>query len=407
MRLTAKRVARLLKRPGRHPDGDNLYLRVSSPGNASWLLRYERAGHERMLGLGPLHTVTLAEARTRAKAARQLLLDNIDPIDQKHAQKAERALAAAKSMTFAEAAQAYFDQHERKWKNPKHRDQWMSTMRSYVFPKIGNLPVGAIDTGLVLKCIEPHWQTTTETMSRVRGRVESVLDWATVRGYRTGENPARWKGHLAEVLPSRSDIAKPNHHAALPYADIGAFMVELRSRDAVAARALEFTILTAARTGETIGARVGELDLKEKIWTIPAGRMKGGKQHRVMLSNRAIEILSEVPHEDGNDHVFIGPTAGAGLSNMAMTAVLKRMGHGDITVHGFRSTFRDWAAECTNTPNHVVEMALAHVIGDKTEAAYRRGDLAKKRKVLMEQWAAFCAKHNGGAVVVPMQRARR
>ena len=250
MKLTAKRVARLLKKPGRHPDGDNLYLRVSSPGNASWLLRYERAGRERMLGLGPIATVTLAEARNRAKAARLLLLDNIDPIDQKRAQKAERALAAAKSITFAEAAQAYYDQHERKWKNPKHRDQWLSTMRTYVFPKIGNLPVSAIDTGLVLKCIEPHWQTTTETMSRVRGRVESVLDWATVRGYRAGENPARWKGHLAEVLPSRSDIAKPNHHAALSYADIGAFIAELRTRDAVAAKALEFTIITAARTGE-------------------------------------------------------------------------------------------------------------------------------------------------------------
>jgi Arm DNA-binding domain/Phage integrase family len=280
MKLTAKRVARLLKKPGRHPDGDNLYLRVSSPGNASWLLRYERDGRERMLGLGPLHTVTLAEARSRAKAARQLLLDGIDPIDEKRAQKAQRALEAAKSITFAEAAQTYYDQYERKWKNRKHAAQYMSTLKTYVFAKIGNLPVSAIDTGLVLKCIEPIWQDKTETASRVRGRIESVLDWAKVRGYRAGENPARWKGHLAEVLPARSDIAKPNHHPALPYREIGAFMTELRTHNAVSAAALEFTALTAARTNEVIGAKWDEINLKEKVWTVPAGRMKGGRQHR-------------------------------------------------------------------------------------------------------------------------------
>ncbi len=409
MRLTAKRVARNLKRPGRYPDGDNLYLRVSSPGKASWLLRYERAGRERMLGLGPLHTVSLAEARIRAKAARQLLLDGLDPIDQRRTQRAERALAAAKAMTFAEAAQAYFAQHEPKWKNRKHAAQFMSTLRTYVFPKIGALPIASIDTGLVLKCIEPHWPDKTETMSRVRGRIESVLDWATVRGYRAGDNPARWKGHLAEVLPSRGAIAKPNHHPALPYAEIGAFLTDLRSRDAIAARALEFTILTAARTGEVIGARWDEIDLEEKVWAVPAGRMKGGRQHRVPLSKPALELLSALPHEDGNPHVFIGPSAGAGLSNMAMASLLKRMGHAGITVHGFRSTFRDWAGERGNFPNFVVEMALAHVVGDKVEAAYRRGDLLAKRKALMDSWAAYCAKPANGAngTVVPMRRARR
>jgi integrase len=406
MRLTTKRVARFLKTPGRYPDGDNLYLRVSTPGNASWLLRYERDGRERMLGLGPIATINLAEARVRAKAARQLLLDGIDPIDQKRADKAQRALAAARAITFAEAARDWHKQHEASWKNPKHARQVIDTLATYAFPKIGALPVSAIDTGLVLKCIEPHWQDTTETMSRVRGRIEAVLDWATVRGYRTGENPARWKGHLAEVLPSRSKIAKPNHHAALPYAEIGAFMAELRSRDAVAARALEFTILTAARTGEVIGAKWDEIELKERVWTVPEGRMKGGKEHRVPLSNRAIKILSELPREEGNDYIFIGPSDGAGLSNMAMTAVLKRMGHGDVTVHGFRSAFKDWADECTNTPIHVTQMALAHVIGDKVEAAYRRGDLYAKRKVLMDRWASYCAKKTNG-VVVPLQRKAR
>jgi integrase len=403
MKLTAKRVVRFLKKPGRYPDGDQLYLKVSTPGRASWILRYERDGHERMLGLGPLHTIGLSEARIRAKAARQQLLDGLDPIDQRRAQKAERALAAAKAMTFAQAAQAYFDQHERKWKNRKHAAQFISTLRAYVFPKIGALSVAAIDTGLVLKCIEPQWHAKTETMSRVRGRIESVLDWATVRGYRTGDNPARWKGHLSEVLPARGAIAKTTHHAALPYNQIGEFIADLHTREGVAARALEFLVLTAARTGEVIGARWDELDLDSKVWTIPAGRMKGGRQQRVPLSDRALELLAEVPREESNPHVFIGPTAGAGLSNMAMTSVLKRMGQ-DVTVHGFRSTFRDWAAERTNYPNHVVEMALAHVVGNKVEAAYRRGDLFTKRQALMAAWAAYCAKlPSNGEVVVPLR----
>lgn len=419
MRLTAKRVAKFLKTPGRYPDGDNLYLRVSSPGNASWLLRYERNGKERMCGLGPLHTVTLAKARDRAKAAREQLLDNIDPIDAKRAQKAERALEAAKSMTFAEAARSWHEQHEASWKNRKHAKQVIDTLATFAFPVIGKLPVSAIDTGLVLKCIEPHWKDTTETMSRVRGRIESVLDWATVREYRSGENPARWKGHLKQALPSRAKIAKPKPHPALPFAEIGEFMVELRSREGVAAKALEFTILTAARTGEVIAAKWDEIDPKEKIWTIPEGRMKAGKEHRVPLSKRALEILEEVPHEDGNDHIFIGPSAGVGLSDAALGAVIKRINEkraarglplftdpkqndAPIVPHGFRSTFKDWANETTNTPMHVTQMALAHAIGDKTEEAYRRGDLAKKRKVLMDNWANYCAKSNG--VVLPMQR---
>ena len=283
MKLTAKRVAKLLKRPGRYPDGDNLYLRVSRPGKASWLLRYERAGRERMLGLGPIATISLGEARERAKAARRQLLDGIDPVDQKRAQRAQQALIAAKAMTFREAAQAYFDHHEKSWKNAKHRAQFLSTMVMYVYPEIGNLPVGGIDTGLVLKCIEPIWADKTETASRVRGRIENVLGWATVRGYRTGDNPARWKTHLSEVLPKRGKVAKVEHHPALPYSEIAGFIADLRAREGVAARALEFAILTAARTGEVIGANWEEIDLQAKTWTIPARRMK---RHRACTKFR-------------------------------------------------------------------------------------------------------------------------
>lgn len=386
MSLTVKQLPKL--EPGRHGDGLGLYLRVASKTNRSWVFRYERDGRERWLGLGPLHTVDLAKARDDARNARLMLRDGIDPIERRKEEKAARRLAAAKMLTFEQAATAYHRQHEKKWKNAKHRAQFISTLKEYAYPVIGKLPVGAVDTGLVLKCIEPIWQEKTETASRVRGRIESVLDWCTVRGYRSGDNPARWKGHLAEVLPARSSIAKAEHHAALDYRQLPAFMAELRQRDGIAARALEFTILTAARTGEVIGAQLGELD--GSTWTVPADRIKGGKEHRVPLSDAAAAILESLPTERGNDHLFIGPAKGRGLSNMAMASVLKRMNREEITVHGFRSTFRDWAAEQTHTPNHVVEMALAHVVGDKVEAAYRRGDLFEKRTELMTAWARFC-----------------
>jgi integrase len=387
--LTSKKVDRT-KTPGRLHDGHGLYLQIKGAENKSWLLRYERDGRERWLGLGPLHTFSLKEARERARAARQLLHDGIDPIEDRKAKRAERALAAAKSMSFRDCAEAYIAANESAWKNAKHAAQWTATLKTYVYPHIGGLAVADIDTGLVLKCVEPIWHDKTETASRVRGRIESVLDWATVRKYRTGDNPARWQGHLEHALPSKSRLAKVNHHAALPYAELPDFMRRLRERDGVAAKALEFTVLTAARTNEVIGAHRPEIDLQAGTWTIPPGRMKGGREHTVPLSKRAVELLRELPTEKGNGHVFIGPTQGAGLSNMAMTAVLRRMGHGDITVPGMRSTFRDWAAECTNYPNHVVEMALAHAIGDKVEAAYRRGDLFKKRQQLAEAWAKFC-----------------
>ena len=343
--LTAKKVERA--KPGRYRDGEvkGLYLQVRSATNKSWLLRYERDGVERWHGLGPADTFSLKEARLRARAARQLLHDGVDPIEHRKAQRAASAAAKAKELTFREAAQRYLDQHENKWKNRKHRQQWENTLKSYAYPILGNMSVADIDTPTVLRAVEPIWLEKTETASRLRGRIESVLDWCTVRGFRTGDNPARWKGHLAEVLPGRGQVAKVEHHAALPYRELPSLMQALRHREGTAARALEFTILTAARTGEVIGARWDEIDLDGMMWTVPAGRMKGGKEHRVPLSEHAIALLRELPTEEGNPHVFIGPSQGAGLSNMAMTSVLRRMGHGDITVHGMRSTFRDWAAE--------------------------------------------------------------
>jgi integrase len=389
MGLTVKQVAKL-SAPGRYFDGNGLVLQIVSETNRSWLFRYQRNGKERWLGLGPLHTIDLVEARERARKARQLLLDGIDPLEQKKAEKVTRQLAEAKALTFEQAATAYFNQHEKKWKNDKHRAQFLSTLKEYVFPTIGNLPIASIDTGLVLKCIEPIWSSKTETASRVRGRIESVLGWAKVRGYRSGDNPAQWKGHLSEVLPAKTSITKVEHHPALDYRQMPRFIEELRQREGISARALEFTILTAARTSEVIGAIWDEIDLDNKVWTVPPGRIKGGKEHRVPLSDAAVAILENIPTERGNNHVFIGSQKGSGLSNMSMTAVLKRMKHGGVTVHGFRSTFRDWAAEQTHTPNFVVEMALAHVVGDKVEAAYRRGDLLEKRQQLMNDWARYC-----------------
>ena len=402
MPLTTKKVPSLTE-PGRYGDGHGLYLQVISPSNRSWLLRYERAGRERWMGLGALHTFSLTEARERARKARQQLADGIDPLEARKAERTQRALRIAKEETFENCVMHFFATHEAKWRNPKHRAQFLSTLKEYAFPVMGRLPVATIDTGLVLKVIEPIWLTKTETASRVRGRIEAVLDWATVRGYRTGDNPARWKGHLSEVLPARGQIAKVQHHRALTYTELPSFMTQLAAREGSGARAIEFTILTAARTGEVIDARWSEIDLVAKVWTVPRERMKGHREHRVPLSDGVIEILEGLPREA--EFLFPGGRKGAAISNMAMAETLKRMGRADITVHGFRSTFRDWAAERTNYANHVVEMALAHVIGDKVEAAYRRGDLFAKRARLMEDWSHYCAGPQPDATITPI-RAR-
>jgi integrase len=404
MALTVRRVERTVQ-PGRYGDGGGLWLQVVNPRNRSWLFRWERNGRDHTIGLGPVHTVSLELAREKARACRLLLLDGIDPRQHRDDERAAREAARAKALLFKEAAAAYHAQHERKWRSRKHAVQFFATLRTYAFPVLGNMAVADIDTPAVLRALESIWREKAETASRVRGRIEAVLDWATVRGYRSGDNPARWKGHLDQVLPGRGQVAKPVHHAALPYQQVSAFLAELRKREGVAARALEFTILSIARTGETIGAEWGEI--RDNIWTIPAGRMKAGREHRVPLSARAVELLESLPTEEGNGHVFVGPLrAGSGLSSTSLTAVLRRMGRRDVTVHGFRSTFRDWAAEQTNYPNHVVEMALAHVVGDRVEAAYRRGDLLAKRRQLAEAWARYCCSPPPAGDVVPLRHAR-
>jgi integrase len=402
--LTARKIERA--KAGRYSDGHGLYLIVHNANNKSFAFRWERDGRERWMGLGAVHTVDLKQARAKAREARLLLLEGVDPLDHRREAHAKLKAAKAKAITFAAAAQKYFDQHEAKWRNRKHAAQFLSTLKTYAYPALGDMPVHEIDTPAVLRALEPHWLDKTETMNRTRGRIESVLDWATVRGYRSGDNPARWRGHLGEVLPPRSQVARPEHHPALPYRELGVFMNALGKREGVAARALEFLILTCARTGEILGARHDEFRWDEKVWVVPAGRMKGGREHRVALSQRAIELLRALPAEDGNGFVFIGSHPGTGLAQQGMTQVLRRLGRTDISVHGFRSTFRDWAAEQTNFPRELAEMALAHKVGDKTERAYQRADMLKKRHALAEAWSKYASSPPTPATgaVVPMRR---
>lgn len=374
-------------KPGLHADGGNLYLQVSDSGAKSWLFRYGKTGRERWMGLGPVHTISLAEARDDATRCRALLLKGIDPIDSRRADRAANEMARHAGTTFRDCAERLIASHESSWRNAKHRAQWRSTLVTYAYPVMGSVAVQAVDTGLVLKVLEPIWQTKSETASRVRGRIEAVLDWAKARGIRTGENPARWKGHLDHLLPARSKIRKVRHHAALPYQQVGKFLQELRQRDGIAAKALEFVVLTASRTGEVLGMRWDEID--GKVWTVPAARMKSGREHRVPLSEQALALLESVDHTD--DLVFPGGR-GRPLSDMALAMIHRRMGY-EITTHGFRSAFKDWASERTSFPNEVSEAALAHVVGDRVEAAYRRGDLFEKRRRLMDAWGA--ALHDG------------
>jgi integrase len=336
-----------------------------------------------------VNAISLAEARKRTAECRRMRHDGIDPIEARGAQRDQKRLEGARSMTFDVCAEAYIEAHKASWRNGKHAEQWRGSLRNYASPVFGSSPVQAIDLALVMKALEPIWQTKSETASRLRGRIESVLDWATVRGYRKGENPARWRSHLDKLLPTRAKIQKVKHYPALPYAEIGAFMEALRGQEAVAARALEFLIQTAARTGEIIGTRWDEVDLTDKIWVVPGARMKAGREHRVPLSGPALAVLKKMNEICESDFVFPGGKKGMPLSNMAMLALLKRIGRNDLTAHGFRSTFRDWAAERTTFPREVVEMALAHTIENKVEAAYRRGDLFQKRRQLMEAWARF------------------
>src|SRR6516225_8847806 len=383
-RLTALKVTRA-KRPGMYPDGGGLYLQITAHG-ASWVYRYMLRGRARMMGLGPLALYGLAEARAKALDARRLRHEGIDPIGARHAQAVQQQLAAAREMTFNQCAARLIEAMRPSWRSHVHAGQWETTLATYADPVIGALPVASIDTALVLRALEPIWTAKPETAGRLRGRIEAVLDWATARGYRQGENPARWRGHLDKLLPARAKVRKVEHHAALPYSELPSFLIGLREQEGISACALEFTILTAGRTGEVIGARWPELDLINKTWTVPAGRMKAGREHRVPLSARTLAILEAMQaHRHADDgFVFPGGKPGKPLSNMAFLMLLRRMGRRDLTVHGFRSSFRDWVAERTNFPAEVAEMALAHAVESKVEAAYRRGDLFEKRRRLMD-----------------------
>ena len=388
-RLTSLAIDKLAKKPGLHGDGGGLYLRVSSPTARSWVYRFMLCRRAHEMGLGAYPAISLAEARERAAEARRLKARHLDPLKARRDHESAARLEAAKSVTFKDAAKQFVLSHEKGWKNEKHANQWTATLNTYAHPVFGNLPVAAIDTGLVMKALEPIWATKPETASRVRGRMENVLDWARTRGFRPDvPNPARWKGHLDKLLPAKAKVRKVNHHAALPFGEMRDFMADLRKRDGISARALEFAILTATRTGEVIGATWPEIDLRAAVWTIPAERMKAGKEHRVPLPPAVTAMLEGLPRLNSNVHLFPG-RGSKPLSNMAMLELMRGMRPGYVP-HGFRSTFRDWAAERTTYPNHVVELALAHAIGDKVEAAYRRGDLFEKRKHLMEAWAEYC-----------------
>jgi integrase len=384
-RITVLGVA-ALKTPGLHHAGDGLYLRITPAGGRTWVFRYmhQRVAHSMGLGSG-----SLADARARAAAARALLDNNQDPLAKGKADRLAKAAELASTTTFKRAATRFIDDNKPGWKNAKHAAQWTATLETYVYPVFGNVSVADIDAPMVLKVLKPIWSTKTETARRVRGRIEAVLDWAKVHQMRSGENPARWRGGLQHALPSKPQSSVVKHHPALPYGEIAEFMAALRAEDGTAARCLEFTILTAARTSEAIGARWSEIDLKTAIWTIPASRIKAAREHRVPLSPPALALLKAQAKIRQGVFVFAGGRPGRGLSNMAMAALMKRMQRDDITVHGFRSTFKNWCSEQTHYPNEVSEMSLAHAIGDKVEAAYRRGDLLAKRAALMKDWATY------------------
>jgi integrase len=372
-------------------------LQVSKWNTKAWVFRWERDGRERMMGLGATSTVTLANARERARRCRLMVLDGVDPIEQRTAERSRRRVEAAKSATFQDCAEQYIASHRAGWRNAKHAQQWASTLRRFAFPVFGNMPVNAIDTTLMMRALEPIWGEMPETGSRVRGRIESVLDWATVRGFRAGDNPARWRGHLSKLFPSRRKVRATRHLPALAYGEVPGFMAQLRGRQGTATRALEFLILTGARTSEALGATWAEVDTEARLWTIPASRTKAGREHRVPLSAGAMRAL-------GAPGRFEAPLFAIGRT--AILEIMRAMRPGYVP-HGFRSSFRDWAAERTNFPREVCEAALGHAVGDAVgdavERAYRRGDLFEKRRKLMDAWATFCAKAGSDSAVVAFE----
>lgn len=413
-KLTAKQVAQYAtgKEPGRYGDGRGLTLQVINPDNVSWIFRYQRGLNEQgkpkeyWMGLGPLDDVNLEKARKLAQAARELLREGKDPLKMRRQEKTTATLAAARSVTFADAAKKYHALHSPEWRNPKHARQYLESLANHVFPVLGKLPVAAIDTPAVIRVLTPLWADKTDTAQRLRGRIEAVLSFATVSGWRSGDNPARWRGHLSELLPARGRH-KVKHHRALAYSDLPGFVAQLGKAEGVPARALEFLILTAARTGEVMGARWSEIDQATKTWTLPAERMKAGREHRVPLSDRALEILQALPPRiEGNEFVFVGRHADTSISSAAMSHVLRRLKRTDFVVHGLRGSFKTWSAEKMTYPDHVSELALAHQVGNDVLRSYLHTDLIDQRANLMRDWAKFLSSPHQRDNVVTDIRSR-
>jgi integrase len=409
--LTAAQVEKGSK-PGRYGDGAGLYLLVRSPQAKFWLFRYTRSGKMREMGLGPARgrsAVSLSQARAKARQLHGAVREGRDPLAEREAEKAKAQAYAAKAkaaaMTFGEVADMYIAAHEASWRNLKHRQQWRNTLDQYALPVLGAMPVGSVDTGEVMRILQPVWRGKMETASRVRGRIERILDYAKARGWRDGENPARWRGHLDQLLAKRSKMQRVAHHAALPWREIGAFMQRLRQISGISARCLEFLVLTACRSGEVRGARWNEIDLAHAVWTIPAQRMKAGREHRVPLSEPAMAVLHAMAQLGTEGFVFPGLKATSALSDVALAKAVDVAGGNGATVHGFRSTFRDWCAETTNYPRELAEAALAHMLKDRVKPAYQRGDLLEKRRRLMTDWAASCGREMVASAVVTLRPA--
>jgi integrase len=386
-------------------DGNGLWLQVRHNSKA-WIFRYARDGKARAMGLGAADVVTLKRARELVLEQRRLLAEGIDPLEQRQAKRTAATVDAAGAVTFKEFALDYIRSHRHAWRSEVHALQWETSLERFVYPIIGGLPVRAIDTPLVLRVLQPIWHTIPETGSRVRGRLERILSAAKVAGLRSGENPAAWRNHLEALLPKASKLRKVEHYAALPYQEIAAFMQALQTRKGMGAMALQFLILTAARSGEVLAAKWTEVDLRHQVWTVPAARMKMGKEHRVPLSAPAMALLQPLYDVRQNEYVFPGNSNGR-LAGATMNMLLEIMGRRDVTPHGFRSSFRDWAAEQTSYPSEVVEQALAHAVGSAVERAYKRTDLFDKRRKLMDSWAAYCEQLQTTAEVVPIRMQTR
>lgn len=393
-----------LKEPGMHPVGKvaGLYLQVLGPASRSWILRVKVGEKRREIGLGSYPAVSLKEAHTKAQAERDKVSAGIDPILQRREAASNLRANQALEMTFEAAAKRFMDAKSSEWKNPKHGDQWRNTLETYAYPLIGRLYVRHIGREHVMQVLEPIWLTKNETASRLRGRIEAILSWSKVKGYRAGENPAAWRGNLENLLSKPSKVQKVRNHPALPIAEMGEFMPRLRAIDANGARCLEFAILTAARSGEARGACFSEIDWDANVWRVPAERMKAKKEHRVPLSAAAVTLLKSMPRSKDHDFIFPSPR-GKVLSDMTLLMMVRRLGV-DAVPHGFRSTFRDWAGEHTNYPRELAEVALAHVKGDATEAAYWRSDALEKRRRMMDDWAKFISQPFKSGSVVPLQR---